>query len=160
MKQLLPSQAATKRLNTLLSLSFQFFEFSAENAHLYALKALAEARKIKNRPGEKHALTLIGEYHHKIRNSPKAHEFLRKADKISLKEGGNLYTAYNYVIRANIYLEESQSDSARVCFQTAFKLLEKESHYKIKYYSYYSYSSYLFDQLQLDEAKRFWKAYT
>ena len=154
MRQLLPSQAAAERLNTLLSLSYQFFEFSAEDAHHYALKALAEARKIKNRPGEKHALTLIGEYHYKIRNSPKAREFLRQADQISLKEGGNLYTAYNYVIRANIYLEGSQSDSARVCFQTAFNLLEKESHSKIKYYSYFCYSSYLFDQLQLDEAKK------
>lgn len=154
MQQLLPSQAAAERLNTLLSLSFQFFEFSAEDAQYYALEALAEARKIKNRPGEKHALTLIGAYHHKIRDYPKAREFLQKADQISLKEGGNLYAAYNYVIRANIYLEESQSDSARICFQTAFKLLEKESHYKIKYYCYFRYSSYLFDQNQLDEAKK------
>jgi len=154
MKQLLPRQTAAERLNTLLSLSYQFFDFSVEDAHHYALEALTEARKIKNRPGEKHALTLIGEYYYNISDSPKAREFLRKADQISLKEGGNLYTAYNYVIRANIYLEESKSDSARVCFQTAFKLLEKESHYKIKYYSYYCYSSYLFDQYQLDEAKK------
>jgi signal transduction histidine kinase len=153
MKRLLPRQAAVERLNTLLSLSYQSFDFSVEDAHNYALEALALARKIKNRPGEKHALTLIGEYYYNTSDSPKACEFLRQADQISLKEGGNLYTAYNYVIRANIYLEESKSDSAQICFQTAFKLLEKESHYKIKYYSYFCYSSYLFDQFQLDEAK-------
>jgi hypothetical protein len=66
MKQLLPRQAAAERLNTLLSLSYQFFDFSVEDAHNYALEALAEARKIKNRPGEKHALTLIGEYYYNI----------------------------------------------------------------------------------------------
>ncbi|MDX2069683.1 MAG: hypothetical protein SFV55_14740 [Haliscomenobacter sp.] len=50
MQHLLLSQAAAERLNTLLGLSFQSFEFSAEDAHHYALEALAEARKIKNRP--------------------------------------------------------------------------------------------------------------
>jgi signal transduction histidine kinase len=154
MKQLLPSQTAAERLNTLLSISYQLFDFSVKDAHHYALEALAEARKIKNRPGEKHALTLIGEYYYNNSDSQKAREFLKQADQISLKEGGNLYTAYNYVIKANIFLEESKSDSARVCFQTAFKLLENEHHYKIKYYSYFCYSSYLFDQNQLDEAKK------
>jgi hypothetical protein len=154
MRQLLPRQNAAERLNTLLNLSYQLFDFSVEDAHKYALDALSEARKIKKRPGEKHALTLIGEYYYNISDSPKALEFLQQAEKISLKEGGNLYTAYNYVIKANIFLEDSKSDSARVYFQTAFKLLENENHYRIKYYSYYSYSSYLFDQLQLDEAKK------
>ena len=46
------------------------------------------------------------------------------------------------------------SFSARIYFQTAFNLLEKESPYKIKHYSYFCYSGYLFDQLQLDEAKK------
>ena len=154
MKLLLPGQIGAERLNTLLSLAYQLFDFNVEDAHRYALDALTEARKIKNKPGEKHALTLIGEYYYNISDSPKAREFLRQADQISLKEGGNLYTAYNYIIEANIYLEESNFDSAQFRFQHAFKLLENENHYKIKYYSYFCYSSYLFDQNQLDEAKK------
>lgn len=154
MKQLLPHQAGAERLNTLLSVAYQLFDFSIDDAHQYALNALTEARKINNRPGEKHALSLIGEYYYNISDSKKARDFLKQADQISLKEGGKLYTAYNYIIEANIYLEESNRDSAQIYFQKAFKLLEKEDHYKIKYYSYFCYTSYLFDQNQLDEAEK------
>ncbi|MDX2072546.1 MAG: tetratricopeptide repeat protein [Haliscomenobacter sp.] len=154
MKQLLPRQIGEKRLNTLLRLAYQLFDFSIEDAHRYALDALKEARQLKNKPGEKHALTLIAEYYYNLSDTPKAREFLRQADRISLKEGGKLYTAYSYVITANLYLEEPNTDSAKVYFQKALKLLEHEDHYKIKYYSYFSYSSFLFEQNQLDESKR------
>ncbi|MEQ1666068.1 MAG: hypothetical protein ABL927_11910, partial [Bdellovibrionales bacterium] len=154
LKQLLPRQTGADRLNTLLSLAYQFYDFNIDDAHQYALDALTEARKIKNKPGEKHALTLIGEYYYNISDSHQARDLLKQADQISLKEGGNLYTAYNYIIGANIYLEESNRDTAQIYFQKAFKLLEKENHYKIKYYSYFCYSGYLFDQNQLDEAKK------
>ena len=154
MKQLLPHQIGVKRLNTLLSLAYQLFDFSIEDAHRYAQAALKEAKQIKHKPGEKHALTLIAEYYYNLSDTPKAREFLRRADRISLKEGGKLYTAYNYVIAANLYLEESNNDSAKVYFQKALKLLEHENHYKIKYYSYFSYSSFLFEQNQFDESKR------
>jgi len=152
--QLLPGQIAEKRLNTLLSLAYELFDFSVEDAHRCALEALKLAKKIKNKPGEKHALTLIAEYYYNLSDTPKAREFIRQADRISLKEGGKLYTAYNYVIAANLYLEESNKDSAKVRFQKALKLLEHEDHYKIKYYSYFSYSSFLFEQNQFDESKR------
>lgn len=154
MKQILPRQIGVKRLNTLLSLGYQLFDFSIEDAHRYAQGALKEARQLKNRPGEKHALTLIAEYYYNLSDTPKAREFLRQANRISLKEGGKLYTAYYYVIAANLYLEESNGDSAKVCFQQALKLLKNETHYKIKYYSYFSYSSFLFEENQLDESKK------
>ena len=158
MKQVLPRQTGADRLNTLLNLSYQLFDFDVEEAHQYAQQALAEAQKLKNKPVEKHALTLIGEYYYNISNPQKARDFLKQSDRISLKEGGGLYTAYNYVISANIYLEQAKNDSARIYFEKANKLLENETHYKIKYYSNFCYATYLFDQYQLDESKKILEA--
>jgi CheY-like chemotaxis protein/nitrogen-specific signal transduction histidine kinase/tetratricopeptide (TPR) repeat protein len=154
MKQVLPRQTGINRLNTLLRLAYQLFDYNIDEAHRYALVALKEAKKIKNKPGEKHALTLIGEYYYNLSDSKKAREFLKQSDQISLKEGGKLYTAYNYVIEANICLEESNKDAAKIYFQKALDLLKNENHYKIKYYSYYCYATYLYDQDQFDEAKK------
>lgn len=154
MKQILPRQTGVDRLNTLLNLSYQLFDFDVHDAHHCALEALAEAKKINHKPGEKHALTLIGEYYYNISDSPTAREFLKKSDRISQKDGGALYTAYNYVIGANIHLEQARYDSAQIYFEKANKLLENETHYKIKYYSNFCYATYLFDQYQLDESKK------
>lgn len=154
MKQLLPRQVGVTRLNTLLGLSYQLYGYNIDAAHRYALEALKEAQKNKNKPGEKHALTLIGEYYYNLSDTKKAREFLRQADQISLKEGGKLYTAYNYVISANIFLGEPNIDSAKVYFQKALKLLEHENNYEIKYYSYFCYASLLFDENQLDDSKK------
>lgn len=154
MKQLLPRQFGVTRLNTLLDLAYQLYAYSIDDAHRYALEALKEAKKNKHKPGEKHALTLIGEYYYNLSDTKKAREFLRQADQISLKDGGKLYTAYNYVIAANIYLGEPNIDSAKVYFQKALKLLEYENNYEIKYYSYFCYASLLFDQNQLDDSKK------
>ena len=154
MKQLLPRQIGVTRLNTLLGLAYQLYGYNIDAAHRYALEALKEAQKNKNKPGEKHALTLIGEYYYNLSDTKKAREFLRQADQISLKDGGKLYTAYNYVIAANIFLGEPNIDSAKVYFQKALKLLEHENNYEIKYYSYFCYASLLFDENQLDESKK------
>lgn len=154
MKQRLPHQSGVKRLNTLLNLSYQLFDYNIEAAHQYAQEAYQEAQNNKNKPGEKHALTLIGEYYYNLSDLPKARHFLKKADQISLQEGGKLYTAYQYVITANIYLEEPNRDSAGIYFQKALKLLERETHYKIKYYSFFSYASFLFEENQLDESQK------
>lgn len=154
MKQLLPRQNEVERLNTLLSLAYQLYDFSIEDAHRYALEALKEARKIKNRPGEKHALTLIGEYYYNLSDTKKAREYLSLADQIGLKEGGKLYTAYNYVIAANIYLDESNNEVAKVYFEKALNLLKNENHYKIKYYCYFCYASLLYDQNQFEESQK------
>ena len=66
-----------------------------------ALMDFKTSKKIKNKPGEKHALTLVGEYHYNLGDNKKAREFLQQADQIGLKEGGKLYTAYNYIIGQN-----------------------------------------------------------
>ncbi len=154
MKQLLPRQVGVTRLNTLLGLSYLLFDFSIDDAHRYALHALKEAKRIENRPGEKHALSLIGEYHYNLGDNKKAREFLQQADQISLKEGGKLYTAYNYIIGANIYLEESRLDFAKIYFEKALKLLEHERHYRIRYYGYFCYATLLYDLNRLDESKK------
>lgn len=154
MKQLLPQQTGATRLYTLLGISYQMFDFNIDEAHRYAQDALSEARKLKNKPGEKHALTLIGEYHYNLSDAQQARDFLEQSDRISLQDGGKLYTAYNYVIKANIELEEANIDMARYYFEQAIQLLENEHHYKIRYYTFFCYATYLFEQNQLDACKK------
>jgi len=81
MKQRLLHQSGVKRLNTLLNLSYQLFDYNIEAAHQYAQEAYTEAQNNKNKPGEKHALTLIGEYYYNLTDLSKARYFLKKPIK-------------------------------------------------------------------------------
>ncbi len=153
MKQLLNHQKGADRLNTLLNLSYSSFDFSIQDAHRYALDALEESREIKNRPGEKHALSLVGEYYYNISDTKTARSFFKQSDRISVKEGGELYTGYNYILMANLFLEEPHYDSAQVYFQKAFALLENTQHYKIKYYGSLCYAIFLSNRYKVEEAR-------
>lgn len=153
LKSLLPIQDGEARLYTLLELSYESFNFNIDEAHQYARKALQEARVLGNKPGEKHALSLIGEYYYNITDYVLARNFLRQADRISLKDGGKLYSGYNDILWANIYLEESNFDSAGFYFKRSLSLIEHEKNYKIWYYCYYCYSSFLYDQNQIEGSR-------
>ena len=152
LKQLLQFQKDVDRINTLLDLSFREYEFDIEAAHQYALEAYGLAKKSKNKSGEKHALSLIGEYYYNLEDHKTARKYFKQS--AGIKTGEDTRTGYNYTLFANIYWEEADMDSARVYFNRALPLIKIEENYEIWNYSYGCWGLFLAEMQQLPEARK------
>jgi CheY-like chemotaxis protein/nitrogen-specific signal transduction histidine kinase/tetratricopeptide (TPR) repeat protein len=154
MKQILTVQAGVDRLNTLLNLSYQYYEYDIQVAHNYALEALPLARKLKDRAGEKHALSLIGEYFYNVNDLNTARDWFRQSAVIVIKNSESTYAGYNEILWANTFFQEAQNDSARIHYERGLFLLKNSDNYDIKHYANIDYATFLIEQRASDQARK------
>lgn len=154
LKLILTVQAGVDRLNTLLYLSYQYYEYDIQAAHNYALEALPLARKLKDRAGEKHALSLIGEYYYNVNDLNTARDWFRQSAAIVIKNGETTYAGYNEILWANTFFQEAQNDSAHIHYERGLFLLKNSDNYDIKHYANIDYAIFLIGQRQPEQARK------
>ncbi|MEI7587323.1 tetratricopeptide repeat protein [Runella sp.] len=154
MKQILTVQAGSDRLYTLLNLSYQYYEYDIQAAYNYATEALSLAQKLKNRAGEVHALSLIGEYYYNVNDLNTARDWFRQSAAIEVKNGGTTYAGYNEILWANTFFQEAQNDSARIHYEKGLFLLKNTDNYDIRHYANIDYATFLVEQRQSDQARK------
>lgn len=152
LRKIIKLQLGEERLNTLLSISYYAYEYNISEAHQLALDALDDAWRLKKSRQEKHALSLIGEYHYNINEFKTARKYLRQSDAVQA-ENAAAEMGYNAVLWGSTYRLESNYDSAGIFFAKAIPLLEKGGNYNFLHYGYISYAGLLMDQYRLPEAR-------
>ncbi|MBL7826788.1 MAG: hypothetical protein JNJ57_09165, partial [Saprospiraceae bacterium] len=145
LKKGLPVLRGVAKVDRLLHLSYFSFEYDISQAFKYASDALAEAQKIGYRPGEKHALSLQGEYFYNINEFEEARSYLKRSQSIKTPDSDG-FAGYNYLIWANTYRLESKVDSAWHYYNLALPRMEMAGNPYHLHYAYIQHSNMLLNE--------------
>jgi PAS domain S-box-containing protein len=154
LKQVLKRQTGAVKTQNLLQLAYLSYEYDINQALAFATEAYVLAQKTGDRPAEKYALTLQGEYYYNINDFKTARSFFQRSGSIKAGKQSAI-EGYNQLLWANTFKVVSQDDSAALHFKQAIPLLEAAGNPDFLSYGYVSMIHWHCDQYQLDLAKQY-----